>query len=123
MYDSFSEVIIALNPNLTPDPLTFKNWKIYRLSDERPYILNEYMRWPWAEWLRLSEKPKTGTYAIEDLIYGDKYEIAIYFDNEEYYPASHIRYPERLDYVLGSIEMRRDDEFFKLIFKEYGQAY
>lgn len=120
LYDSINEVLLVPESlDREPSPIDLSNWEITRVSINRSHHINDYTR---SEWIRRGKLLiETGVYKVCD---GDsEYEVEIYYKDDEYYPTSYIRYPERLDYTLQSLPLKRDDEFFELIFRYNGETY
>lgn len=108
--------------NIDPDPyegVDWGNWKITRLSEEKPYIRNEYARSTW----NYNVLYKTGVYEVKDTKWGDSYEIQLLCWDVEYEFQTFLRTPLKVNANLGSEIIRLEDEFYLEIFKHNGESY
>jgi protein associated with RNAse G/E len=69
-----------------------------------------------------------GEYLITDTISGENYKVCVLVrkDNEDHYysyVSSYICYEEKLNYPPSSLEEKRMDEFYKLIFRNNGEKF
>lgn len=104
---------------------TLQNWKIAKINDQVPYIRNEYTRTSglaeFEDWYY-----EEGEYEIIDTISSEKYKVSVLVKTEGgyySYVSSYICYEEKLNYPPSSIEEKRMDEFYKLIFKTNGEEF
>lgn len=102
---------------------TLQNWKIAKISGQVPYIRNEYTRTSgiveYENWYF-----EEGEYLITDTISGEDYKVYVLVKNHYYsYVSSYICYEEKLNYPPSSLEEKRMDEFYKLIFRNNGEKF
>jgi hypothetical protein len=104
---------------------TLQNWKIAKISNQVPYIRNEYTRTDSIEGYR-DWYYDEGEYLITDTLSGEEYKVCVFVrkDGEDYYcTSSYICYEEKLNYPPSSLEEKMRDEFYKLIFRNNGEEF
>ena len=108
------------SPRVEEDDDTFwENWKITRLSGEKPYIRNEYTRSTW----NYNVLYETGVYEVKDIKWGDSYHIQLLCWDVEYEFQTFLRTDLKVRSLLGSDIMRLEDDFYRNIFSRNGESY
>lgn len=124
MYNKIEKIIMAKSP-LKLDKLTFETWKIEKISDQTPYIKNEYMKGSDGGITDITpsyggEKYLKGEYRAIDSIYGKTYDFSIMEDVwwDGVSADNYVCYPERINYKLGSHKMKVMDIFYKILMSQ-----
>lgn len=106
----------------TTQKLDLTEWKIKKLSDATPYIMNVYHRGEslttWNE-----DNYESGKYLIENDETGEKLKCSILLDTTGYSEYSYVSYPGKAILPIGCGEIERLNEFYKLIIKSNGKEY
>lgn len=132
VYNSIEDIFLVpkkylhIIPQLSTESLTFENWKITRIGQEKPYLRNEYKRTWWPNVFEGQNfKIISGEYIVEDEVYGDKYQVNIKLISDSWYYNYQplIWYPEKISLPLNSPRLINLDKFFYIIFNEAGQEF
>ncbi len=123
IFDSYRGLIFFPSQYPTPsadlEEISLGNWKITKVSGEKPYIRNEYARSTW----NYNVLYETGVYEVEDTLWGSSYQIQLLCWDEEYDYQTFLRTPIKVHSVLGSEDMLLEDRFYGEIFKYNGESY
>ena len=122
-----NQFIVPENYNTDPlfdttQKLDLTEWKIKKISDDTPYIMNVYHRGvaltTWNE-----DNYESGEYLIENDKTGEKLKCSVLLDITDYSEYSYVSYPGKAVLPVGCGEIERLNEFYKLIIKSNGKEY
>ena len=96
------------------------NYEIIKVSNEKPYILNEYIREGSFLDYKFNipkdmEMPGTGKYIVIDQIWKDEYTFWTYEEKREYSEGTYIIFDGKLDPEKSREEIKQFREFLGII--------